>query len=262
MHDPMTVAFDIKYPWKKKCSLFPDGDYRETFLTVWHVDPEKDGSDDSCGWFMRPRHGNEAMLKQIEKDFDYEWNHATKEYDFGLFDSSGNPKYSNIYITTYLFRLGASIFFARTLKQRNWKKAEKWMNKEFMRLVMFSEGEVDSMDTLIKNKYGYQREQRVRDAARIIYGWLLRDTRPWYKHPRWHIHHWKLQCHPLQSLKRTLFSKCCKCGKGFKYGESVTTDQWNSDGPRWFKSEKDVYHSDHCGVGRGSGCYSSVGSAS
>lgn len=32
MHDPMTVAF---YFWS---------------ITIWHVDPEKDGIDDSCGW--------------------------------------------------------------------------------------------------------------------------------------------------------------------------------------------------------------------
>ena len=53
MHDPMTVAFEVKYPWRDKSSgttkLFPKG-YRRTFITVWHVDPETDGSDDSCGW--------------------------------------------------------------------------------------------------------------------------------------------------------------------------------------------------------------------
>ena len=43
MHDPMTVAFEIRYPWKKYAS----------FITIWHVDPEKDGSDDSCDWFHR-----------------------------------------------------------------------------------------------------------------------------------------------------------------------------------------------------------------
>ncbi len=48
MHDPMTVAFEIKYPWKEGVSeMFPTG-FRDTFLTLWHVDPEKDGTDSSC----------------------------------------------------------------------------------------------------------------------------------------------------------------------------------------------------------------------
>lgn len=45
MFDPLTVAFEIKYPWKGKGRL-----YRDAFITVWHKDPCKDGSDDSCDW--------------------------------------------------------------------------------------------------------------------------------------------------------------------------------------------------------------------
>jgi len=37
MHDPMTLAFDVRL-----------GKVR--LLEIWHVDPETDGSDDSCGW--------------------------------------------------------------------------------------------------------------------------------------------------------------------------------------------------------------------
>lgn len=63
MHDPMSVAFEIRYPWlaysKEKRAAHPKNDfiqtYRESFITVWHVDPERDGSDDSCDWFGRKR---------------------------------------------------------------------------------------------------------------------------------------------------------------------------------------------------------------
>ena len=48
MHDPMSVAFELKYPWKgRRSPMFPAG-FRDTFLTLWHVDPERDGSDSSC----------------------------------------------------------------------------------------------------------------------------------------------------------------------------------------------------------------------
>lgn len=119
MHDPMTVAFEIKYPWKngRLTDLFPKG-YRDPFITIWHVDPEKDGSDDSC------------------------WR--------------GKPS-----------------------------------------------------------------------------GW-----RGW----RWHFWHWSFQCHPLQNLKRWLFSRCCRCGKGFSWGYAPSSDSWDDDGPRWFRGERGVHH--------------------
>ena len=62
MHDPMTVAFEIRYPWRKYGdngrSDF-ERNYRESFITIWHVDPEKRGSDDSCDWFGHKRPLNE-----------------------------------------------------------------------------------------------------------------------------------------------------------------------------------------------------------
>ena len=43
MHDPMTVAFEIRYPGKRN-------GYRDSFITIWHKDPERNGDEDSCGW--------------------------------------------------------------------------------------------------------------------------------------------------------------------------------------------------------------------
>ena len=53
MHDPMTVAFEIRYPWHDKpTKTWPKG-YRHSFITIWHKDPETDGTDDSCDWSGR-----------------------------------------------------------------------------------------------------------------------------------------------------------------------------------------------------------------
>ena len=49
MHDPMTVAFKICYPWKSKSKIFPQG-RRCEFITIWHCDPGGDSNCDSCGW--------------------------------------------------------------------------------------------------------------------------------------------------------------------------------------------------------------------
>jgi hypothetical protein len=45
MHDPMTVAFQLPFG-----------------ITIWHVDPERGGDDDSCDWF-----GNHRPLTEREE---------------------------------------------------------------------------------------------------------------------------------------------------------------------------------------------------
>lgn len=68
MHDPLTVAFEIKYPWRTPTpvpKLWPHG-YRRTFITIWHKDPERDGTDDSCDWFNQKRKLTPA-LKQLQE---------------------------------------------------------------------------------------------------------------------------------------------------------------------------------------------------
>lgn len=68
--------------------------------------------------------------------------------------------------------------------------------------------------------------------------------RPWWKHPRWHFWHWEIQIHVVAQFKRWAFSRCVSCGKGFTWGYSPTGFNWDSGGPRWFRSETDVYHSE------------------
>lgn len=46
MHDPLTVAWEIKYPWKREG--LPGHFYRRAIVTIWHKDPCTDGSDSSC----------------------------------------------------------------------------------------------------------------------------------------------------------------------------------------------------------------------
>jgi len=62
MYDPSTVAFEIKYPWRAYSRAEREASksefiktYRASFITIWHEDPESDGSDDSCDWFNHKR---------------------------------------------------------------------------------------------------------------------------------------------------------------------------------------------------------------
>lgn len=180
MYDPMTVAFEIKYPWYKykpgTNGWFPKG-YRASFITIWHVDPESDNSDDSCDWF----------------------NHKKK------------------------------------------------LTKELIEVRGF----VMHLETLLDNRPHYPDSQEHlawQPVNQYLHKLFHQPSRThwWQIHPRWHIWHWHFQIHPLQAFKRWAFSRCEGCGKGFEFGYSVVTTQWNNKGPQWFRSEKKVYHERCC----------------
>lgn len=261
MHDPMIVAHEIKSWISHKSEMFPKG-YKTTLVTIWHVDPETDHTDDSCGWFMRSRHGKKEVLDKIIKRFEFDWDRQYKPekdeedkdpspervYFCGYFypedAGAGMPNMSVMAIGLNLFIIAACEHF-NSDGRTNWEKARRFMRKNIFDIMLFIENPTDSLRDSIVRKWGTEtkREERIQDMAGCIYGWILRETRPWWSHPRWHIHHWKIQVHFLDSFKRWAFSRCCKCGKRFSWGYSPVANSWNSEGPKWFKGETDVFHS-------------------
>lgn len=72
MRDPMTVAFEIRYPWRKyrhPKSNFEKG-YRESFITIWHIDPEIDGTDNSCDWWGIKRNRSTGWYPATLDDYN------------------------------------------------------------------------------------------------------------------------------------------------------------------------------------------------
>lgn len=271
MHDPMTVAFDI--PSYKARQRWPWLPY---LLTIWHVDPERDGSDDSCGWFMRCRHGDRKVLDRIVRRFDFDWDRTfdpnrrdPDDSDYGgdawsrrplvytgLFrPEDGQPNLSPVAITVNLFHHAAGIHFDRTGDGFNWHAAERFMRRHLAEIIRFAENPTDSLVEDITRRFEVncgesyrpdKRAERIRHFASIIYAWILRADRPWWRHPRWHVHHWHLQIHPLQSLRRWLFTRCEKCGGRFRHGDSAVSGCWQDPPRRWFESfrgERGLSHS-------------------
>jgi len=235
MHSPETVAFEIYLGRKKK----KNGDYRSLLITIWHVDPETDGTDDSCGWFLRARHGDKDMLEKIKKAIDSNFDSSFKSessgttYYTGYFSpNTGTPQMSTMGITLNMFNQAAWVFFNYDRKKHN-----KWMKENLYEILNFAENPIDSLNNEIEGKFRigcgeeWKRENELDHYASVIYGWLLRSNRKWYQHPKWHIHHWSVQFHPLQKLKRRYWDKCCVCGKrGFKgsaYGNWDGTKRWH-----------------------------------
>jgi len=212
MHDPMTVAHEIYLGAKKK----KNGHYRSPLITIWHVDPEKDGTDDSCGWFVRIHHVPKDLVQKVKNDFQFEFKHNH------WFNEAGYPKFSPMGITLCMYHQASwAVFMYKNggnANNRTRRQHDHFMRKHLHEIMHFAENPVDSLHNAIKMFYGVEsKEERINHFVTVVLSDIMRKLRPWYKHPRWHIHHWKIQFHPWERIKRRYWDKCCKCGKrGFK----------------------------------------------
>lgn len=251
MHDPMTVAFDIKYPWREfrpwpksaeRWENIPPGErkgrspiwkegYRATMITIWHVDPETDGSDDSCGWFSpkldettrekvwliaKEQCGEHALFRPFPND----------EGVLDRFESCRDP------FSTVIDCL--QIIAWRIFRE---KPKPKYLPDILDLAASAFDGFYDSVQGPLT------QEQIVRSFMFMTRSYA-RIRRPWWKHPRWHVHHWRFQVHPVHQFKRWAFTHCEGCGRGFAWGACpISTAGWgDKGGPRWFRSEKSLYH--------------------
>ena len=207
MHDPSTLVFDIEYPWKSN-------GHRQSFISIWHNDPETDGSDDSCGWFLRARHVDKAVLEKIISAYEFDWDSMFEEYECGFFKQDGQPHLSVMGVTLNLFRLAALEIFKDKQKLKGWdyqKKAMRYLQKNLADILFFAENPCDSLFNDITRKFQVGcneeytpelRDERLHSMAVCIYTYIMRDLRPWYKHPKWHIHHWEVHIKPIRKIKR------------------------------------------------------------
>lgn len=249
MHDPCTVAFEIKYPWGKR-GLWP-ADYREAFITIWHRDPETDGTDDSCGWFPRARDGDQAMLSRIVRRFEQDWDRTWTDdpgeeaghgkpvtYHCGLFKPNGDPRLSPAAIVVNLFTMAAH-------EMMGFDGGRAWVRRNLFDVILLAENPSDSLFDSTTQKFGFQpRSERITEFASLIYAFILRRNRPWYRHPRWHIRHWEIHVHPWLKLRRWLLSRCCKCGRRFTWNESPYSTSWDTPPLRFLRGERHLYHGD------------------
>lgn len=251
MHDPMTQicsfpSYDFQQRLEKS-KWFPNWLIPPTIFTLWHNDPCKGpGGDDSCGWFMRAYHGDQKTLEKIVKNFEYDFDGVFKSessgsgqtYFRGLFKPNGDPHFSVQGIVLNLFYIAAIEHF-KVDGRSNWYTARKWMRKNLFDILIFAENPTDSLFDGITRKFQkgcgeeyteQARRERIRSLASCIYGWIIRETRPWYKHPRWHIHHWSVQIHHWQLLKRWITRTCKVCGRHIRMSDhGCVSDGWSED---------------------------------
>jgi hypothetical protein len=157
-----------------------------SLVEVWHKDPCKDGSDDSCGWSLRARHVDPILRDTVRCDFDYHMRY--------WYDDDGKPLYSKHALGLMMFRSAAFHVF-----RMNSHKTDKWISHNLHSILWFSENTVDCLfssnidlsDKSLKG-WGRTKKEQINSFADCVLAYIMSDIRPWYKHPRFHIRHWTL----------------------------------------------------------------------
>lgn len=202
MHDPDTLAFRVRLPipfGKQRRKDYSGGWFE--IAEIWHHDPCSDHSDDSCGWFIRARHGDKHTLKKIIHAFQFEWTNAYQPW----FHGNGDPALSTIGIVVQMFQVAAFHHFNGSRR-----RTEKFMRRYLFQIIAFAENSTDTMATSIQGRWGEAQQpadERAAEAARIIYPFVLRLTRPWWKHPRFHVHHWRIYFPIARWLRHRILSR-------------------------------------------------------
>lgn len=222
MHDPQTVAFDIRSPFKRN-------GYRPTILTIWHVDPERGGSDDSCGWsYVRM---TKEQREEVRKLGAGEQPFITGKHGFAM---------EPFELLLEVWQTIGARMFKRKIRGRRGAIT----HRELMYVLNLAS---NPGDNLRHSCAGAGTPEGMANLFATVLRCYLTFHRPWWRAPRWHVHHWRLQFHPAQAFKRWAFSRCGTCGGRFSWGYCPTTHSWHGTGPQWFKGERDVHHSECLG---------------
>lgn len=203
MHDPMTQIFS----WPKYDTRL----YKligEQFV-LWHVDPETDGSDDSCGWFTPkkfPPAAEKVVKEMIEDERCNPW-YATGELYIK------DPRYRY-----YEARPGDALALViSAYRYIAWRLERRGLSARMLNdAISLATNQFDNLNACLAP----DDHEHMNRFFHVVMRNYLRHRRPWYRHPRWHIRHWKLQIRFFQRIHRAWFERCSKCGKGYSWNYS------------------------------------------
>ncbi len=233
MYDPKTVAHEIKFG-------------KKTIVTIWHVDPESDGTDNSCGWFQPRLTSRDLDIIQELVDWDLKFPFYTSQSTV-LLSVLENPKYSYMQQTVGDSLAYVAAAWQQISRHRDKRKQGQLTAGEWWAVVNLATNPDDNLRAILASSEDKPGERAARFLMCVMRQYL-RHHRPWWRHPRWHVHHWEFQVHFVQNMKRWwLFSRCSYCGKRFSWGYSPISSAWDGGGPQWFRGENGLFHHG-CGI--------------
>ncbi len=88
----------------------------------------------------------------------------------------------------------------------------------------------------------WHREPGGHDCGTVCQHWRDGKIRHGW---RFHVHHWRIQIHGLQRLRRRLLTRCSWCGGRERNGDAVNrSHQWDRKPTPWWRGEVGLYHDD------------------
>ncbi len=180
---------------------------------IWHIDPERSGSgnrrDDSCRWFDRKPGEYATAVKDLLAD-EGEVQALMNAFARSVHQPAGYSERGWRRMTP-ADCLAACLMVAMRLEHlRGWrlKSNGKWFVRDRYEKAMriataLALNETDNLQT------SDEPESFVRSVASA----MNRAYRPWWRHPKWHVHHWQINVHIWRNLKRATVEKCATCKK-------------------------------------------------
>lgn len=203
---------------------------------IWHIDPEKPGTgnrtDDSCGWFDRTPGAYGDAVAYVLKDecfmHDVRLILARREpMPYPFYEGISERHMTGL-------RLPAGEAMALVLMIASELELRRWWNGQsgkrgahgsaFAKLFDRKRDiTAEAVSLALNPTDNLSREDDPVSAVRTIAACLNRRFRPWWKHPRWHVHHWKINFDLARNLRRA-FEPCATCRKPLGFGCSPYGD--------------------------------------
>jgi|GEM_PF-3077118 len=201
---------------------------------IWHIDPEKSGTgnrrDDSCGWFDRtsgPYAGAVAeilndkdMIQTIANTVDMEVFWRSAYLDDYPEDRRGWHRVTPSDALALTLMVGRRLEHARYWAAR---RSASWWRKPFVRKHdmdgLLIDLALNPGDNLAPSKDSHKDYPQ--SFILLLAASMHRQIKPWWKHPRWHLHHWKVTFHLVRNLRR-MRQRCATCRKRLGFGYCPT----------------------------------------
>ena len=95
----------------------------------------------------------------------------------------------------------------------------------------------------------WHREPHGYDSGEVCKHYVYKRDGDWVWRPRvsnlWrlHVHHWRIQVHALQALRRSLLTRCAWCQGRHKKRDPVdNSHSWDGPRGRWWQGEPGLFH--------------------
>lgn len=190
---------------------------------VWHIDPEKPGTgnrtDDSCGWFDRTPGEYADAVRYVLKDTE-----AMHEIERALATRANvTGPYGHTYPRMPLSEtLAVCLLVSRYLELRRWWNGQDGNGGAHAsgaaRLFTHVRTVEDvAFDLALSPLDNLSSVDNPEGMVRLIAAAMNRKFRPWWRHPRWHVHHWEVKFDIVRNVRR-MFERCATCRKLLGFG--------------------------------------------